>query len=83
METVKQYENFIENALQMRDDSIIREKQLIGQYCSNVSNTADEDSYDNDEKTRKSLLLEESIEIQEEEEGSDEDIIVEVALEDQ
>ncbi|KAK9722408.1 hypothetical protein QE152_g19715 [Popillia japonica] len=53
-----------------------------GQSCSNVSNTADEDSYDIDEETREYLLLEESIEIQEEEEGSDEDIIVEVALED-
>ncbi|KAI4467743.1 hypothetical protein MML48_2g00015430 [Holotrichia oblita] len=28
---VKQYDNFIENALQMREDAIAREKQLIGQ----------------------------------------------------
>ncbi|KAK9687760.1 hypothetical protein QE152_g36022 [Popillia japonica] len=53
-----------------------------GQSYSNVSNTAGEDSYDIDEETREPLLFEESIEIQEDEEGSDEDIIVEVALED-
>ncbi|KAK9752102.1 hypothetical protein QE152_g4519 [Popillia japonica] len=63
-------------------DPTSAKKVIQGQSCSNVSNTAHEDSCDIDEETRESFLLKESIEIQEEEEGSGEDIIVEVALED-